>query len=466
MVENHPQAWQAHIERLTPAASSYTSRFNAFQKDSSKNKDKQQVKAKDATTTTSFEVSESERDIARSTAVGATEAYYNIVTRSYEAGWSSNFHYCPFAPGMSITSALDFYVHRLALLMGLRPGMRVLDVGCGVGGPAREVARLVGCEVVGVTINQYQVDRATELTLREGMGRWCTFIRADFMKLDEVFPEDCFDAALACEATCHAPDLANVYAQVARVVKPGGVFGFTEELLWDKENGGRWEEANERHRGIRNKIEVGGGMASLQSVSVARDSLRKAGFEIEFDEDFTRYFEGLSGRVPVVVDAGRLDEGEVDVERNRQCLWEGGKVKSFSPVKLPTQDGQSWYYAPPPSSNYPAIESTKEQPIPPMFRPWYYPILGTKEAIKLAVTAEDRKTVSTMSHWNRRIAFALRKLYVWLGWSPPGLVQLNKMMELYLDAGIEGAKEEIFTPCWMFIARKVEGARESELLEH
>jgi SAM-dependent methyltransferase len=58
--------------------------------------------------------------------------------------------------------------------------MKVLDVGCGIGGPAREMAKLVGCEVVGITINQAQVDRAIQLTAQEGLTGKCTFLKADW----------------------------------------------------------------------------------------------------------------------------------------------------------------------------------------------------------------------------------------------------------------------------------------------
>lgn len=76
---------------------------------------------------------------------------------------------------------MAFYEHRFALLMGLKPGMKVLDVGCGIGGPAREIAKFIGCHIVGITINQSQVDRAVYLTAQEGLSDECTFIRADFL---------------------------------------------------------------------------------------------------------------------------------------------------------------------------------------------------------------------------------------------------------------------------------------------
>ena len=107
--------------------------------------------------------------------------YYDFASSAYLSGWGEHFHYCPFAPNEPILQAMAFYEHRFAHLMGLRPGMKVLDVGCGVGGPAREIAKFIGCEIVGITINQRQVDRARELTEEAGMSDKCVFIQGDFL---------------------------------------------------------------------------------------------------------------------------------------------------------------------------------------------------------------------------------------------------------------------------------------------
>jgi tRNA1(Val) A37 N6-methylase TrmN6 len=59
--------------------------------------------------------------------------------------------------------------------------MRVLDVRCGVGGPARENAKSIGCDIVGITINQKQVDVARRLTEEAGLSDKVTFIQGDFL---------------------------------------------------------------------------------------------------------------------------------------------------------------------------------------------------------------------------------------------------------------------------------------------
>jgi ubiquinone/menaquinone biosynthesis C-methylase UbiE len=81
--------------------------------------------------------------------------------------------------------------------MSLRPGMRVLDVGCGVGGPAREIARFADATIVGLNNNDFQIQRARKYTQKAGLEGQVSFEKGDFMKLAEKFGENSFDAG-AC----------------------------------------------------------------------------------------------------------------------------------------------------------------------------------------------------------------------------------------------------------------------------
>lgn len=66
-------------------------------------------------------------------------------------------------------------------MMGLRDNMRVLDVGCGVGGPAREIVKFSGVNVVGLNNNNYQIERATRYAEKEGLSHKLSFTKGDFM---------------------------------------------------------------------------------------------------------------------------------------------------------------------------------------------------------------------------------------------------------------------------------------------
>ena len=59
--------------------------------------------------------------------------------------------------------------------------MKVLDVGCGVGGPAREIAKFAGVNIVGLNNNDYQIERATKYAAKEGLSSQLSFTKGDFM---------------------------------------------------------------------------------------------------------------------------------------------------------------------------------------------------------------------------------------------------------------------------------------------
>jgi sterol 24-C-methyltransferase len=120
--------------------------------------------------------------------------YYDGATELYEYGWSQSFHFSRFYKGEAFRASLARHEHFLAYKMALKPGMRVLDVGCGVGGPALEIAQFSDVEIVGMNNNDFQIGRARKYTKRMGLQGQVTFAKGDFMKLVEQFGENSFDA--------------------------------------------------------------------------------------------------------------------------------------------------------------------------------------------------------------------------------------------------------------------------------
>jgi len=124
------------------------------------------------------------------------KGYYDGATELYEYGWARSFHFSRFYKGEAFAASLARHEHYLSAKMGLQPGMRVLDVGCGVGGPAREIARFSDTNVVGVNNNEFQLSRARKYTKEAGLEDQVTFVKGDFMKLVEQFGENSFDAGV------------------------------------------------------------------------------------------------------------------------------------------------------------------------------------------------------------------------------------------------------------------------------
>ena len=152
--------------------------------------------------------------------------YYDLLTDFYEYGLGQSFHFAPRAPNESFSASIARYEHYIAHMLGLRPGMRVLDLGCGVGGPLREIARFSGAHIVGVNLNGYQIQRARRQTDDVGLSHLADFLESDFMSID--LPDGSFDAVYAIEATCHAPDRVGVFSEARRLLKPGGCFASYE----------------------------------------------------------------------------------------------------------------------------------------------------------------------------------------------------------------------------------------------
>ena len=110
----------------------------------------------------------------------------------------------------------------LVELAGIAAGMSVLDVGSGVGGPARFLAATVGCRVTGVDLSEPFVDAARYLTERTGQGGQVSFQTASALELP--FDDGCFDVVLLQHVAMNISDRARLYREIRRVLKPGGRF--------------------------------------------------------------------------------------------------------------------------------------------------------------------------------------------------------------------------------------------------
>ncbi|KAJ5197126.1 hypothetical protein N7449_007605 [Penicillium cf. viridicatum] len=207
-----------------------------------------------------------------------TRHYYNLATDFYEYGWSTSFHFCRFAYGEPFHQAIARHEHYLALQAGITKDMNVLDVGCGVGGPAREIVKFTGAHITGLNNNDYQIDRATYYAQKQGLSDKMAFVKGDFMQIK--FPDNSFDAVYVIEATVHAPELEGVYKEIFRVLKPGGKFAVYEWFMTDDYN-----NDDPEHRRIRLGIEQGDGISNMVKVSEGLTAFRNAGFSLIHHED-------------------------------------------------------------------------------------------------------------------------------------------------------------------------------------
>lgn len=165
-------------------------------------------------------------------------------------------------------AASEYVLAKLALA----PEHHVLDIGCGIGGTARFMAKSYGCRVTGIDLTPEFIETARSLSERTGLADRVAFEVAS--ALDLPFDDAAFDAAITFHVAMNIRDRPKLYAEAARVLKPG-----TQFCIYDVMRGKTgalrfptpWAETAET--------------SHLTSPEEMQDLLAEAGFTVDEVED-------------------------------------------------------------------------------------------------------------------------------------------------------------------------------------
>ena len=121
-------------------------------------------------------------------------------------------------------------LERFGEWLELHSGSRLLDVGCGSGGPVLHLAETTCATVVGVDVLEEGIAAGTAQAQERELTETATFVRADAGE-SLPFEDESFDAVLSIDAMCHLPNRLSVLEEWRRVTRPGGRVLFTDPTI-------------------------------------------------------------------------------------------------------------------------------------------------------------------------------------------------------------------------------------------
>lgn len=163
-----------------------------------------------------------------------TKAIYNLTHRQVtdtEAGrLMREFLWAPFGGYIGQLSwATKDQIDALARAAGAGPHTSMLDLCCGTGGIGLYIARAFGCPLTGVDYAERAIAHAADQARRLGVSGQARFIHGDARHLP--FGDASFDAVISVDSLVIVPNRQAVLAECARVLRPGGVLAFSDEVV-------------------------------------------------------------------------------------------------------------------------------------------------------------------------------------------------------------------------------------------
>eukprot|EP00727_Mastigamoeba_balamuthi_P006650 m51a1_g2605 putative sterol 24-c-methyltransferase (358) ;mRNA; r:470077-471624 len=206
--------------------------------------------------------------------IQCTSHWYDMMSDLVASFYGQSFHFAaPAYVGQRNSQAIVELHATLARLMHLAPGMHALDLGCGVGGLTRDLARYSGANVWGITSGAEEVEMGNALHKSLGLGSLCKSIQGDMQKLP--FEDNTFDAVYGVYTLKYLTTLDRVMTEVLRVLKPGGQF-----LVYCMMKSDTYDNENPEHRKIFEGFEYSCGMPTMHSVPETIVVAKKTGYEL------------------------------------------------------------------------------------------------------------------------------------------------------------------------------------------
>ncbi|KAL4815471.1 S-adenosyl-L-methionine-dependent methyltransferase [Aspergillus spinulosporus] len=203
------------------------------------------------------------------------QAYYGVLNHLCALGDVEKMYIPPFMSSKATVRENQLlYEESIAHDIGLKPGDRVLDLGCGRGRVAAHMSQYSGAQVTGLNIDPNQVAQARSFNSRLGFES-NSFIVQDFNSLPLPFADDSFDAFYQIQALSLCKDLPALFREIHRVVKPGARISLLDWVSLPD-----YDPSNAEHAKLMRRVKPLIGAVGTPTPEILENALMEAGFTV------------------------------------------------------------------------------------------------------------------------------------------------------------------------------------------
>ena len=218
--------------------------------------------------------------------------YYNLVKKKLVDYYSVLNHLCSIGqvekmyipPTMDLSKGIianqTLFEKKMAQDLGIQKGNRVLDIGCGRGRIASHIASITGAHVTGMNIDQGQIECAGKFAAGKNLSKQCQFQLGDLNEIPLPFADASMDAVYQVQVFSYSKDLGKLFADIYRILKPGGKVACLDWFRLDK-----YDSKNPEHIDLMRRIKPLIGAIGTPAIEDFTRAMQKAGFKILINEN-------------------------------------------------------------------------------------------------------------------------------------------------------------------------------------
>eukprot|EP00438_Fugacium_kawagutii_P004812 Skav200846 [mRNA] locus=scaffold2131:193758:195111:- [translate_table: standard] len=204
--------------------------------------------------------------------------YYSLMSDLITLASGPFWHFVPMFKGVSRAESHARFHSTVTEYLGASKEDSVLEIGCGYGEMGRQVAKISGASVTGLTMADEEIVGANQRIKEAGLEDRCKMVQGNYHKTD--FQDASFSKVFGIYTLKYSCDLDAVFREAARLLKPGGRFLSYEILVTDA-----YDKANPQHKEYVQNISTCTCMPPLWHAQAMRDAARKAGLVPIVEED-------------------------------------------------------------------------------------------------------------------------------------------------------------------------------------